>query len=131
MMYSTDEDNQPFSYARVIGVFHARVRYTGIGATNATREPRTLYFLWVRWFEVDHSFPHGFLHRRLPRVKFLNSHDSDTLPFGFVDPANVLRASYIMPAFDHGETQEYLSSSKLARREGDNDEDFTYYYICM
>ena len=41
--------SHPFWYARILGVFHANVVYTGAGMRDYA--PRRLEFLWVRWFE--------------------------------------------------------------------------------
>ena len=127
-----DSDDHPYSYARVLGIFHAMVSYHGPGSTHETRKPRRLDLLWVRWFEYASSHPSGFQHRALPRVFFPDALDPDEHPFGFVDPDLVIRASYLMPAWDHGKTSdEYLATSKLARQDTDDTEDFQYYYVCM
>ncbi len=125
----------PFAYARIINIFHADVSYVGPGATEATRQWRPVYVLWVRWFEVDTSYPSGFQHRRHPRVQFVDANDPEEAPFGFVDPAAVIRASYLMPAFNNGETKHLLKPSPLARQSAslnlNDDTDFLYYYVCM
>ncbi len=126
-----DNAQHPFAYARVIKIFHADVRYVGPGATEASRRWSPLYVLWVRWFELDTSYASGFQHRRLPRLQFVEANHSDIMPFGFVDPSCVIRASYLMPAFNHGETKHLLGPSTLARRPVDNEADFLYYYVCM
>ncbi len=100
-----DEDDFPFAYARVIGVFHAEFRYTGPESKSSRWECAD--FLWVHWFALDPSTdtPGGFRHRRLPRITFLNPStqaDEDGYPaFGFVDPACVLRGAYIIPEWHH------------------------------
>ncbi|TFK86961.1 hypothetical protein K466DRAFT_491799, partial [Polyporus arcularius HHB13444] len=107
----------PFAYARIIKIFHADVSYVGPGATEVTRQWRPVYVLqWVRWFEVDTSYPSGFQHRRHPRVQFVDANDPDETPFGFVDPGAVIRPSYLMPAFNDGETKRLLKPSPLARQ---------------
>ncbi len=86
----------------------------------------------MRWFEFDTSYASGFQHRRLPRLQFIDTDHPNLMPFGFVDPSSVLRAAYLMPAFNHGETKHFLSRpSPLARQPDDNDTDFMYYYVCM
>ena len=50
---------------------------------------------------------------------------------GFVDPRDVVRGAYLMPAFDHGETNEYMGPSGLARHNGDKTFDFRFHYVCM
>ncbi|TFK79623.1 hypothetical protein K466DRAFT_505253, partial [Polyporus arcularius HHB13444] len=127
-----DNPQHPFAYARVIKIFHADVCYVGPGATEASRRWRPEYVLWVRWFELDTSYASGFQHRRLPRLQFIDDDHPSLMPFGFVDPSSVLRAAYLMPAFNHGETKHFLSRpSPLARQPSDNDADFMYYHVCM
>lgn len=128
---TSDDDSHPFLYARVLKIFHADVCYVGPGATRGARKWRPVYVLWVRWFEVDPTYSSGFRDRRLPRIQFVSKENSDVLPFGFVDPEQVLRASYIMPAFDHGETKDLLGPSTLARRAIDEGSNFVYHYVCM
>ncbi|KAH9855280.1 hypothetical protein C2E23DRAFT_724903 [Lenzites betulinus] len=121
----------PFIYARVIDIFHANVRYTGPGAAHWMRQWNRMEFLWVRWFELDFEIPCGLQTRRLPNVRFFDTSAQDDVPaFGFVDPADVLRGAYILPAFNCGTTRELLGPSDLARQASDNDEDFKSYYIC-
>ncbi|RPD52312.1 hypothetical protein L227DRAFT_589710 [Lentinus tigrinus ALCF2SS1-6] len=128
---SSDDDSHPFVYARVLKILHADVCYTGPGATSTTRRWRPMEVLWVRWFEVDSTYDSGFQRRRLPRVQFVDVNNLDVVPFGFVDPEDVIRASYLMPAFDHGETNDLLGPSTLARRAVDEGADFLYHYVCM
>ncbi|OSD02519.1 hypothetical protein PYCCODRAFT_1477774 [Trametes coccinea BRFM310] len=119
----------PYWYGRVIDIFHAYVRYDGPGATSATRQWQRLDFLWVRWYENDPTYPSGFQERRLPRMQFIDANDRDSLPFGFLDPRDVIRAAYLMPAFAHGTTYDLLGPSRLARRGQDTEEDYRYYYV--
>ncbi|KAI0364332.1 hypothetical protein BV20DRAFT_930764, partial [Pilatotrama ljubarskyi] len=85
------------------------------------REWRRMEFLWVRWFEEDPEYPSGFQERRLPMA--------GTSAFGFVDPSDVLRAAFLMPAFAYGTTSELLGHSPLARKHCNDDEDYKYYYV--
>ncbi|KAI0651093.1 hypothetical protein C8Q79DRAFT_996656 [Trametes meyenii] len=125
------QDAHPFWYGRVIDIFHAQVRYTGPEATPRMRTWQRMEFLWVRWLKLDPDYPSGFQEWRLPRVCFVDASGSDRFTFGFVDPADVLGAAYLMPAFAYGTTSERLSSSRLARRPLDNNEDYEYYYVGM
>ncbi|KAI9065463.1 hypothetical protein FKP32DRAFT_1567909, partial [Trametes sanguinea] len=126
----TDHDgSSPYWYARVLNIFHAFVRYSGPDGTRASREWQQIDFLWVRWYEDDPDYVSGFQERRLPRVRFADANDPDVCPFGFVDPREVLRGAYIMPAFAHGTTLELLGPSPLARRSGNTDEDYEFYYV--
>ncbi|RDX40877.1 hypothetical protein OH76DRAFT_1304372, partial [Lentinus brumalis] len=129
-----DEDDFPFAYARVIGVFHAEFRYTGPESKSSRWECAD--FLWVRWFALDPSTdtPGGFRHRRLPRITFLNPStqaDEDGYPaFGFVDPACVLRGAYIIPGWHHGPTEDILPRASIGRADG-TDYDWVCYYVGM
>lgn len=88
-------NSHPYLYARVIGIFHANIIYTGPGMINYT--PTRLDFLWVRWYTYVPSVgsPH-----RLDQLRFPPMSEQDA--FGFVDPADVLRSCHIIPAFHHG-----------------------------
>ena len=133
LLPSADKDDEhPFSYARVIGIFHLFVTYRGPGATPRMRtQPERIDVLWVRWFELDRMRTSGPQYSALPRVEFPDaSSDPDAIPFGFVDPGNVIRGAYIIPAWDHGECADFLKPSRLARRPSDEDADFNWYYVC-
>ncbi|TFK77753.1 hypothetical protein K466DRAFT_508141, partial [Polyporus arcularius HHB13444] len=120
-----NEDDFPFAYARVIRIFHADIRYTGPGSTSKAWQHTE--FLWVRWFSRDPTDTQsGFRYRRLPRITF----NSDPL-FGFVDPACVLRAAYIIPAWRYGVTDELLPAHSVGRADSALDYDYNAYYVCM
>jgi hypothetical protein len=86
----------PFWYARVLGIYHVNVIYTGEGNTDFL--PRRLEFLWVRWYELEDQLGVG----RLDRLSFLPS--SDNHSFGFLDPDDVLRACHVIPVYREGLT---------------------------
>jgi hypothetical protein len=83
-------------------------------------------FLWVRWFGRDLSHKSGWKAKRLDRLGFIDS--ADPAAFGFLNPAEVIRASHIVPAFRYGCTSDLLPKS-IARRPEDNDQDYIYYYV--
>jgi hypothetical protein len=85
-------------------------------------------FMFVRWFGRETSRPGGWESHRLHRIRFV---DAESDPFGFVDPAHILRAVHLIPAFAHLETTDYLGPSKVARRWSDDDDDWRYYYVDM
>ncbi|KAI0629503.1 hypothetical protein C8Q77DRAFT_1065419 [Trametes polyzona] len=122
------QDDYPYWHARVIAIYHARVRHTAPGSVN--NDWRRVDLLWVRWFARDLSQPTGFQHRRLPRVSFIPADDPDAMPFGFVDPALVLRAAYITPSFHSGTTTDLLPSDSIARADGKK-HDYWSYQISM
>ena len=104
------DDDHPFQYARVLGIFHANVIYLG----DETRDfnPRRLDFLWVRWYTLDGAV--GCLDCvRFPPLAELDS-------FGFLDPADVLRCSHIVPLFSLG--QVHLDGIGLSHHAQDADD---------
>ncbi|KZV87861.1 hypothetical protein EXIGLDRAFT_571190, partial [Exidia glandulosa HHB12029] len=125
MLSPEDRTNaHPYWYARVLRIFHVNVLRTGADASSA---PIRLDVLWIRWFGEDPDWQDGWSKRRLPRVGFVPIRDPDA--FGFIDPATVLRASYLMPAFSEGRTSTLLPFDKsIARRVGEKD-DFVNYYV--
>ena len=74
----------------------------------------------------------GWKARHLHRVSFIVG---DSEPFSFVDPAHVIWAAHLIPAFAFHETEDLLGPSKIARRETDGDEDgdedWQFYYVSM
>ena len=111
----------PFSYARVLGIFHANIVYTGPGSKDY--QSRRIEFLWVRWFEVlqDHL---AWEKHALDTVRFVPMADEDA--FGFVDPADVLRGCHVIPFFAGGRL--HPDSIAMSRGAGDSD-DWKQYYI--
>lgn len=116
----------PYWYARVLGIFHVNVRHRGL--LSRSKHPQRMDVLWVRWFGRDLTAPGGFKAQRLHRVGFIDWEQSNS--FGFLDPAQVLRASHLVPAFAHGKTDEYLPPS-IARQHDEKDLDYVYYYVGM
>jgi hypothetical protein len=117
------QEAHPFWYARTLGIFHVNVRYN-----DTHSEWQSVPFLWVRWFGRSETRTHSRVNpHRMDRVGFVTDSD-DTEPFGFLDPAHIIRACHLIPAFAHGRTQELLSPS-IVREETNNDEDWLYYYV--
>ena len=119
----------PFVYARVIKIFHINIKLHDSEMEDFER----MDILFVRWFRIDTAAPGGFLAKRLHRLEF--ARDSPEQPaFGFVDPADVIRGSHVIPAFAHGLTSELLGPS-IARdiagklEDGDADKDYRYHYV--
>lgn len=111
----------PFYYARVLGVYHANVIFSGPDSQDYLA--RRLEFLWVRWFElIDQSA--GWEHCRLDKVKYvpITRHDA----FGFIDPADVLRSCHIIPAFADGKLHSDGIAMSTNAQDGD---DWKSYYI--
>ena len=94
----TDDESHPFRYARVLGVYHVNVIYTGSGMPDY--RARRLDFLWVRWFQYSDTKSMEWAACRLDRIHFppINSDDA----FGFVDPKDIVRACQTIPGFASG-----------------------------
>lgn len=113
----------PFLYARVIGIYHVNVVYTGPGMVNYN--PTRFDFLWVRWYEQKPLKPqsnqqpsHGLDELVFPPM-------ADEGAFGFVDPSDVLRSCHILPAFNQGVRRDNVGMSRCAHDSGD----FNVYYV--
>lgn len=106
----------PYTYARVLGIYHANIIYAGPGMINYT--PNRMDFLWVRWY--DHQV--GDNTARLdqlsfPPIKFEGA-------FGFVDPADVVRGCHIIPRFNKG--RRHPSGTGFSRLAHDADDWISY-----
>ncbi|KIJ42710.1 hypothetical protein M422DRAFT_170788 [Sphaerobolus stellatus SS14] len=115
----------PFWYARLIGIYHVNVEY--YREDGMLEPPRTMHFLWVRWFGRDSKYRCGPKYCRLDRIGFVHDED-DTDSFGFLDPARVIRAVHLIPAFNEGRTEELLGDS-VARRYDELKDDWQFFYV--
>jgi hypothetical protein len=123
MMLSRDESH-PYCYARVLGIYHAMVQLNSSRSRN--RDLHRIEFLWVRWYNVDGKARAGFADKRQFQVKFRTGVGA----FGFINPADVLRATHLIPNFYNGTTTRLLGHS-MARRADERDEDYYSYYVNM
>jgi hypothetical protein len=112
-----------FMYARVLGVYHVDVIYTGPGMQNF--EARTFPMLWVRWYEVVDSNPgsSGWDSSTLDMLRFPPLHHDNS--FGFVDPEVVLRGCHILPGFAKGKRESNVNVSRSAK----DNKDYLLYYV--
>jgi hypothetical protein len=118
---SEDPDDW-FRYAQVLGIYHANVIYVGPGMLGY--EPRRMEFLWVRWYQKDSSSRSGWPAQTLDRLEFPPILDDSS--FGFLSPEDVLRASHIMPTFSRGLLHsDRPGFSKVAR----DSKEWTSYYV--
>ncbi|RXW14641.1 hypothetical protein EST38_g11212, partial [Candolleomyces aberdarensis] len=136
MVLSGDQD-EPFWYARVIGVFHARVMVTHERVAHKGWE--WMPFLFFRWFGAEPGYTPGFDGARLPKIGFVQwEADRDNYPFGFLDPAEILQGCHLIPAFHLGHTTELLPHDCAVARQVKVEhqdpatgatEDWTNYYV--
>lgn len=92
---------------------------------SADYRPRRMEFLWVRWFDVMKSAPvqKGWSTALLDQLSFVGIEQEDA--FGFVDPANVLRACHLVQRFALGKVAEY--GPGMSQCAGDK-KDWRVYY---
>lgn len=86
----------PFWYARILGIFHVNIIYTGPQMVDY--RPRRMDILWVRHFEVLTPWSENW--KQLDQARLLPVNEKDA--FGFVDPANVLRGCHLPPNYAMG-----------------------------
>jgi hypothetical protein len=87
-------------------------------------------FLWVRWYGIEPDYRSGFQHAKLPKVGFVP--EADEFAFGFLDPANVIRGSHMVPAFNNGRTNDLLETREpSAARHVSEIDDWLNYYVNM
>ncbi|KAF7431003.1 hypothetical protein PC9H_006718 [Pleurotus ostreatus] len=128
-----EADPHPFSYARVLSVFHVRIQHEELS-------PQTKEFdvLWVRHFKVNTRHSGGLKQKQFTRLSFMDVSEA----FGFLNPDEVIRGSHIIPAFAYGPAPDSLGRS-IARqtfhmdildknftwpKEPDED-DYVHYYV--
>ncbi|KAF7322138.1 hypothetical protein MKEN_00737900 [Mycena kentingensis (nom. inval.)] len=124
MLRSEDlDDSHPYWYARVLSVLHADVKIPGMASYQR------IEYLFVRWYTRHPR--HRCLpdHPGMPLLSFVPFGDPANEAFGFVDPDALIRGSHIIPAFEHGQTDELLPPSAVARPASDEDQDWNYYYV--
>lgn len=92
-----------FHFARVLGIYHANVIYTGAIAGRCNYQPTRLEFLWVRWYKQG-SVAYSWEDCLLDRLSFPPLDDINS--FGFIDPLNVLRSCHVLPRFSQGKRED-------------------------
>jgi hypothetical protein len=124
----TGPNAHPFWYARVLGVFHAKVLHIGPDARN--HSVQCIEFLWVCWFGIEPKHRSGSSNACLPKFGFVPEEDPSA--FGFLDPSLVLRGCHLVPAFAAGHTTDLLRTISLTvARPLDETDDWTNYYVIM
>jgi hypothetical protein len=115
--------DHPFLYAKILGIYHAKVVYRG-------SSPRRMEFIHVRWLYYDYEHPGGWDSCRLDRLSYETCHTDEDIrdSFDFVDPADIVRASHLIPDFGSQTSSDLLNGLSLA---SDSQEygDWAYYYV--
>ncbi|KAH9848646.1 hypothetical protein C2E23DRAFT_785618 [Lenzites betulinus] len=124
----TKAAQHPYWYARVLKVLHVNARTFTSGADSDDFE--RIYVLWVRWFRLDTTFAGGIKAKRLHRLQFVPA-DGHEDAFDFINPADVLRGTHLIPAFAHGLTKDLLAPSiaRLAMNDLEADADYKFHYV--
>jgi hypothetical protein len=128
MLKAHDDQNvrnsHPFWYCQVLRIFHAFVIHTG--PRSKSQAPRRFDFLWIRWLGPEPGYRAGWKALRLDRIGFIG--DNENSPsFGFLDPANVIRGSHLIPAFGYGLTSRFLAPSLIIRDV--DEQDWESFYV--
>jgi len=110
MVLNNVDDDHPFAYAQVLGIYHVNVVLKGPETVNL--RPRRLDFLWVRWYRTTSN--HSWQSYKLDCVRFPPMADEDA--FGFLDPRDVLRACHLIPRFSTARVHsDGIGLSRVAR----------------
>jgi hypothetical protein len=120
-----DDDHQsshPYCYARVLGIYHANIIYTGLGMNDY--QPKRMEFLWVRWYRHAELVQTSWGSYRLDRVQFPPV--ADEYSFGFIDPSDVMRSCHIIPAFAGGKVHTDNKGLSLCAQDSS---DWVSYYV--
>jgi hypothetical protein len=107
MLRACDNARHPFWYARVLGIYHVNCFF----GPNSSSQPDRVEFLFVRWFGHDPDWQGGPGACRLDQIGWV-AEDDPSGAFGFLNPARVIRACHLIPAFSYGQTARLLSPSQ-------------------
>ncbi|KAF6742517.1 hypothetical protein DFP72DRAFT_830415 [Ephemerocybe angulata] len=129
MMLAHDDDIRahPYWYAQIIGIYHARVIHNTRDAALGVKIQH-MEFLWVRWLGLHTPHRFGWREKHLPRIGFINERGDASMSFGFLDPAEVIRAVHLIPSFKHKKSANGIPKT-IARPASDGDLDWNYFYV--
>lgn len=121
MLHSCEEgpDAHPFWYAQVLAAFVFCVYYDG--------RKHTMDVLWVQWLGVVLGHRWSIQKARLPKIGFIPESPG---AFGCIDPALMIWACHVIPAFAEGCTDSLLRHGHFAHANNDVD-NYVAYYVNM
>ena len=129
IMVLSDDEEHPYLYGRVLGLFHIRVKNSGPCTLLHNGSEAVLPILWIRWFKLDTTQEQpGFHSLRYPSVSYCKSDEPDA--FGLIHPDEIIRPIHLIPRFKFGHTSEYLDGYSMGRPEGE-DSDWKHFSINM
>lgn len=129
IMLLANVTHHQYRYARVLGIYHANVIYSGRGrGGKVDHHSRRMEFLWVRWFENinNDSVQQGWQKGRLDALRFHRITSKEA--FGFVDPGDVLRGCHLVPRFLLGKSRNE-EGSKARSVCAQEHRDWKSYYV--
>ena len=126
----TEEDAEPYWYARVLGVYYANI-WSRNPAIHGGRNARHMDFLWVCWFGEEPDYCSGFCQACLLKISFVES--TYDFAFSFIDPANVVHRCHLIPAFSAGQNTGLLphSHSTAQCANPEDVDDWLNFYVNM
>ena len=102
----------PYWYAKVLSVFHIKVRMMG------HLDTRKMDILWVHWFRWDSDHQGGFNTCCLHHVGLLPVDSNKPTLYGFLNPSDVLHAVHLILAFSTGIYPQMVQTRKRTVRGG-------------
>lgn len=84
----------------------------------------------MHWLALETGWEFGFCAKHLPWLSFVNEATDDTAVFGFVDPANVVRAVHLIQDEDSGRSDNSLGPSVVQNKSKD-DNDWNTFWLNM
>lgn len=115
-----DLPDHPYWYAKVLGIYHINAVHSG------NLFSQRIEYLWVRWLEIVE--PGSWEQSRLDRVQYVPA-SSYRERFGFVNPACVLRACHLIPAFAFGRIDNGDIPAHSVALDDAEDGDWRFYYV--
>lgn len=109
----SEDENEPWSYANVLAVYHVIVR------TASNPEPQTLKVLWVQWMQCGMASLTGLNSQNYTQVSFVPWSSIPGSVFDFIDPSHIIHACHLIPAFNVGQTHDLLDPSITRDSQGD------------
>lgn len=128
IMIRNSENNvrHPFWYAKLLAVLHVDAEIPNLTSDNQIyTPPQRFVILWVRWLGGIRWG--GWSQNRLDLVGYVDD-GSKSGSFGFVDPATIVRGSYLIPAFEFGRSKDLLDKS-IAWDDAEEGDWAAYYVI--
>jgi hypothetical protein len=117
-----------YQYARIIGIYHVNLIYNN--PTTHQYCTQRMDFLWVRYLKPLDNRPvqKGWTLACLDQLQFSPTDNPDA--FGFVDPAQVVRACHLIPKFALGQHVQVNGNLRLGSQSqsAEDSRDWRVYY---